>query len=109
MKVVYQNNLVDLKIIETTSNNETFYQVWKDGVICKQSTSYDHCKAHAFDLINSLVEAKLQTLESNVYYAGQAYMLDHDDEYQNIIASCNYNEAQQALNQFKTLAREYHE
>lgn len=106
MKIVYQSDLVDLKITEVDGNNETFYQVWKDGVICKQSASYDHCKTYTFDLIDSMVETKLQTLESDVYYAGQAYMLDHENEYQNIIASCNYSEAQQALSQFKTLLGE---
>lgn len=101
MKTVYQSDLVDLKVVETESNGEVFYQVWKDGVVCKQSASYDHCKAYAFDLINGMVEAKLQALESAMYWSGQAYLhCTADYSYQ---CANDYTEAQKALNEFKSM------
>ena len=103
MNIVYQSDLVDLKIVQTATDGEVFYQVWKDGVICKQSESLVCCTLYVLDITNSMVESKLQALESKVYWTGQAYLVDHEDEQLNLTLSIDYNEAQQALRQFKDL------
>lgn len=99
MSTVYQNPNVDLKIVQVENGNNSFYQVWKDGVICKQSESLDNCSNYAFDLVEDMIKEKLSKLESNVYWAGESY-LNCTDDFSHTCAR-EFTKAQLILKQFR--------
>ena len=51
--------------------------------------------------MNVEIQNKLQALESDVYWAGEATLLDYDDQLGLLQAFCNHNKAIKSLVKFK--------
>lgn len=52
--------------------------------------------------VNAEIQEQLQTLESNMYWAGEATLLDYEDQYGLIKAFCNHNKTINSLVKFKS-------
>lgn len=101
MKIVYQSDLVDLKIIETESNSKPFYQVVLDGVVSKQSNNYKDCLDVVLKLEPVIVQKTIEDLKADVYYAGVNYLLDCEPQ-QQVRSSVILDKAYKALSDFES-------